>query len=76
MTIQEKFGHVIRTLRKEKNISQEKLALNADIDRTYISDIEKGERNVSIETAKKLADCLQISLQNLFKEVENYGDIE
>ena len=76
MTIQEKFGHVIRTLRKEKNISQEKLALNADIDRTYISDIEKGERNVSIETAKKLADCLQISLQNLFKEIENYGDID
>jgi len=76
MTLQEKFGCVIRALRKEKEISQEKLALNAQIDRTYLSDIEKGERNVSIETAKKLADCLQISLQNLFKEIENYGNID
>lgn len=43
MNLQEKFGKVIQELRIERNLSQEKLALNSDIDRTYISDIEKGK---------------------------------
>lgn len=48
MKLQIKFGKVIKNLRTEKGISQEKLALDSNIDRTYISDIEKGERNVSL----------------------------
>ena len=73
MKIQERFGVVIRRLRIEKGISQEKLALNADIDRTYISDIEKGNRNVSIEMIERLANFFQISVSELFKKVEEYG---
>ena len=73
MKIQERFGVVIRRLRIEKGISQEKLALNADIDRTYISDIEKGNRNVSIEMIERLANFFQISVSELLKKVEEYG---
>jgi len=64
---------VIRKLRMDKSISQENLALQADIDRTYISDIEKGERNISVEILEKLANTLEISISDLFKQVENYG---
>ena len=63
---------VIRKLRMDKSISQENLALQADIDRTYISDIEKGERNISVEILEKLANTLEISPSELLKLVENY----
>jgi transcriptional regulator with XRE-family HTH domain len=68
----QKLGMVIRKLRMDKSISQENLALQADIDRTYISDIEKGKRNISIETLEKLAHTLEISPSELLKLVENY----
>jgi len=71
--IKQKLGIVIRKLRMDKHISQENLALQANIDRTYISDIEKGERNTSIEIVEKLANALEISISELFKQVENYG---
>jgi transcriptional regulator with XRE-family HTH domain len=73
MRIQERFGVIIRRLRIEKGISQERLALDADIDRTYISDIEKGVRNVSIEMVERLAIFFQIPVSELFKKVEEYG---
>lgn len=43
-----KLGCNIRKARKEKNLSQEKLAFKANIDRTYIGGVERGERNISI----------------------------
>jgi transcriptional regulator with XRE-family HTH domain len=73
MKIQIKFGLIIKQLRIEKGLSQEKLALAADIDRTYISDIEKGNRNVSIVMIERLANYFQISINELFKKVEKYG---
>ncbi|MDR1408191.1 MAG: helix-turn-helix domain-containing protein [Tannerella sp.] len=73
MKIEQKFGLIIRQLRTEKGLSQEKLALDADIDRTYIGDIEKGNRNVSISMVEKLANYFQISISELFKKLEEYG---
>ena len=70
MTLNEKFGGVVKQIRKEHGISQEQLALLADIDRTYISDIEKGERNISLLTLKKIADALQVSMSYLITETE------
>ncbi len=68
MGIKQKFGNNLKRLRLEKGLSQEKLALNADIDRTYIPSIEKGERNVSIVIAEKLAIALNIPISELFKD--------
>lgn len=70
MKIKQKFGLVIRELRIQKGVSQERLALDAEIDRTYIGHIEKGTRNVSIEIVEKLAAYFQMSISELFKLVE------
>jgi transcriptional regulator with XRE-family HTH domain len=68
MNIKLKFGNRIKELRKEKGLSQEKLANLAEIDRTYLPTIEKGERNVSIEIIEKLAIALEIKIKDLFNE--------
>lgn len=65
MNINEIFGLNVKQIRTNKKISQEKLAFTAGIDRTYISDIEKGTRNVSLTIAKKIADALNIQLKEL-----------
>ena len=76
MNLQRKFGLVIKELRLEKGFSQESLANQSDIDRTYISDIEKGERNISLKIIERLSVTLQISLSELFKKIEKYGKLE
>ena len=48
-----KIGQKIKEIRNNKNLSQEKLANYADIDRTYLPDIEKGNRKISIQILKK-----------------------
>lgn len=68
MDIKKKFGKNIKRLRLEKGISQESLALSADLDRTYIPSIEKGERNVSITVVEKLANALNVSISEFFKD--------
>lgn len=60
------FGKQIRALREANNISQEKLADLCGLHRTYISDVERGERNISIENIKKIADALNIKISDLF----------
>ncbi|MGL6314784.1 helix-turn-helix domain-containing protein [Vibrio sp. WXL103] len=60
-----KFGMNLRKVRKEKSISQDKLALLADIDRSYIGRIERGEVNITLEKAYQIAlvlDCDIIEL--------------
>ncbi len=73
MNLQRKFGLVIKKLRLKKGFSQEYFANKSNIDRTYISDIEKGERNISLKIIEKLSVTLQISLSDLFKKIEEYG---
>ena len=71
MKIKEKFGIVIRELRTKKGVSQEQLAYEAGIDRTYVGHIEKGSRNVSLEIIEKLANYFKMSISDLLKIVEN-----
>ena len=68
MSINHFFGEKICKIRQELNMSQEKLALEADIDRTYISDIEKGKRKISLEIAYKIAKALNIHLSELLSD--------
>lgn len=67
MNIKKVFGEKVKLLRTQKGWSQEKLALEADLDRTYIPGIEKGERNVSITVIQKIADALKVDIIELFK---------
>lgn len=66
MDIKVKFGKKIKKMRLEKGISQETLAFLADLDRTYIPSIEKGERNVSIVVIEKLARAFKVSPKYFF----------
>jgi transcriptional regulator with XRE-family HTH domain len=68
MDIKRRFGIRIKELRKQNGLSQEKLANIAEIDRTYLPTIEKGERNVSIEVVERLAKALNVKVKDLFDE--------
>lgn len=65
MDINEVFGKKMLERRLSLKISQETLANMADIDRTYLPDIEKGKRNVSLKVADKIAKALNVSLKDL-----------
>lgn len=60
------FVNAIRWWRKKHGITQEELAERADLHRTYISDVERGARNLSLESIAKLAAALQVSVATLF----------
>jgi transcriptional regulator with XRE-family HTH domain len=60
------FGQRIQQLRKEKNLSQEKLAEIADLHRTYIGMIERGEKNITLKNIYKISQALQICVIKLF----------
>ncbi len=66
-----KFGMVLQKLRKEANLSQEKLAELAGYDRTYISLLERGLRQPTITTLFDLSKALNISASSLVKSVED-----
>ena len=68
MNIKEKFGNKVKTLREEKGISIEHLANISNVDRNYISDIEKGKRNISITIAEKIIIALDTDLTTFFSD--------
>lgn len=67
--IKKKFGDRVRELRLEANLSQEKFALSIDMDRTYLASVENGNRNISLENIAKIANGLNITIEELFKGV-------
>lgn len=68
MNIKEKFGQKVKSLREEKGFSIEYLANISDVDRNYISDIEKGLRNPSITIIEKIVHALDIDLGEFFND--------
>ena len=61
------FANRIKELRQKQGLSQEKFALEIDMDRTYYASVEAGKRNISIKNIKKIADGFELSLEELFK---------
>jgi transcriptional regulator with XRE-family HTH domain len=61
-------GQAIRKIRLSKDVSQEKLALLADVDRSYVGRVERGDNNVAILTLVKLAAALDVSIAKLMGE--------
>jgi len=68
-SILERFGERMRTLRKERGLSQEELAEMCGLDRTYISGIERGIRNVSLKNIDAISRALDVSISDLFKGI-------
>lgn len=65
MDITEKFGKKVRYFRKLRNFSQEELAERSELHRTYIGSVERGERNITLLNADKIAKALSLNLAEL-----------
>lgn len=59
------FGRKVQTARQALGISQEELAFRAGLHRTYIGMVERAERSISLQNAKKIADALNVKLDSL-----------
>ncbi len=59
-------GNRIRYLRNKLGLSQEKLALKSDLDRTYLAGIESGKRNATLDSVEKIIQSLDISIKDFF----------
>jgi len=66
MSIKVNVGQRIRELRTKIGISQEALANKAEIDRTYVTDVENGRRNISIENLEKIVIALDVHFKDFF----------
>lgn len=66
------FGNNVRTFRRLLNISQEELAFKADLHRTYIGMIERAEKNITLINIEKIANALEVEIEDLLKD-SNYG---
>lgn len=64
--IRKKFGQKVRQIRKGAKLSQEELGFKANIHRTYIGAIERGEQNISLDNIYKLAKTLKVHIKDLF----------
>ncbi len=71
MDIIKVFGMNVRKYRNMKGISQEKLAEISNLHRTYISDIERFKRSISLENIQRIADALEVEIYKLF--IDNEG---
>lgn len=65
--ISEKLGNRLREIREESSLSQERLSLKADLDRSYVSKIERAECYPSIKTLEKIANVLGVPVMELFR---------
>lgn len=65
-----KFGKILKAIRESKGLSQESLAELAEVDRTYVSMVERGMRQPTLGVAKRFADALGARLGDMIKKAE------
>ncbi|SDR35788.1 MULTISPECIES: helix-turn-helix domain-containing protein [Pelosinus] len=68
--IDKRFGQVLKALRTEKGLSQEEFALNIDLHRTYISQLERGLKSPSLRTIAKICEELGVTLVRFMEYLE------
>jgi transcriptional regulator with XRE-family HTH domain len=68
INIQKRFGQRMRALRVAKGLSQEEFAANCGLDRTYISGVERGRRNISLKNIDVVAQSLGVKISEFFEE--------
>jgi len=67
MDILKKFGNKIKEVRTERGLSQEELAFRAELHRTYVGAVERGEKNISLKNIDKIAEALKVKIKDLFE---------
>ncbi|WP_082930630.1 helix-turn-helix domain-containing protein [Rhizobium bangladeshense] len=70
MDVRRTIGWNVRRLRVDRGLSQERLALEAEIDRSYVGRIERGRENVTVATLEAFARVLSVNVSELFAEVD------
>ena len=70
MDLKERIGIRITQLRKDKKLSQQKFAYEADIERTFLTHIEKGRKNISVGTLEKILKALDVTIAEFFNTKE------
>jgi len=68
MSLRQRLAHNLRNLRTERGVSQERLGEAAGFHRTYVSQVERGAANVSIDNLEKLAEALAVDPGELLKQ--------
>jgi len=68
MKLRDRVGLNVRNLRNSKGLSQEQLALAAEVDRSYISEIELAKNSASIDVLERIANALDVDPQELFNK--------
>lgn len=74
--MQKSFGIACKKYREDAGLSQEKFALQINMDRTYYASVEAGKRNVSIQNINKIAKGFGIKISELFDTAEKYENKE
>lgn len=69
-SIEKRFGASVRSIRLQKAMSQEELAFRSGLNRNYISDTERGTRNISLKSLERIAIGLEVQIADLFPYVE------
>ena len=64
--INEEVGFNIRRIREERGLSQEELAALAGLHRAYVGQIERGEKNIGLKNLQKIAQALEVNIDDLF----------
>lgn len=73
-TLAGEFGELVRRLRKEQGYSQEEFSFRVGLHQTYVSSVERGERNVTIQTADRIAKALDTTLADIFGQLGRGSD--
>lgn len=72
ISIEKQLGMRIRYLRKQKKMTIEELSFASEVNRNYLSDLERGKRNPTLKILSKIAVALNVSLMELTKGLEIY----
>jgi transcriptional regulator with XRE-family HTH domain len=70
MDIKLKVGQRVKELRRQKQMSQEEVANTADMERSFMTHIESGRRNISVETLQRILTALDVSFKDFFDSAE------
>ena len=71
MNVLMQLGMRIRYLREQKKMTLEDLELEANVNKNYLSDLERGNRNPTVKVLSRIANALEISLEELFKGIHS-----
>ena len=72
MNINKELGMRIRYLREQKKMTLEDLSFESNVNKNYLSDLERGNRNPTVKILARIAEALELTLEELFKGIRTY----